>query len=77
MEAGVTIASTDALTADVVGARLLGFTSQAVGHLWEAARIGIGKHSLDRMEFRGLTLKAAIGTFTEAAYGKRLHFDHA
>ncbi len=26
------------------------------------------------MEFRGLTLKEAIGTFSEAAYGKRLDF---
>lgn len=77
VETGLTIASTDALAADVVGARLLGFTSQAVRHLWEAARLGIGESSLDRMEFRGLTLKEAIGIFTEAAYGQRLDFDHA
>ena len=77
VETGVTIASADALAADVVGARLLGFTTQAVRHLWEAARLGIGEGSLDRMEFRGLTLKEAIGAFTEAAYGKRLDFDHA
>jgi uncharacterized protein (DUF362 family) len=77
VETGLTIASTDALAADVVGARLLGFTSQAVRHLWEAARLGIGEGSLDRMEFRGLTLKEAIGTFTQAAYGRRLDFDHA
>ena len=77
VETGLTIASTDALAADVVGARLLGFTSQAVRHLWEATRLGIGEGSLDRMEFRGLTLKEAIGAFTEAAYGRRLDFDHA
>jgi uncharacterized protein (DUF362 family) len=77
VETGLTIASTDSLAADVVGARLLGFTSQAVRHLWEATRLGIGEGSLDRMEFRGLTLKEAIGAFTEAAYGRRLDFDHA
>ena len=33
--------------------------------------------SLDRMEFRGLTLKEAIGTFTKAAYDERLDVDHA
>ncbi len=77
VETGITIASTDALAADVVGARLLGFTSQAVRHLWEAARLEIGESSLDRMTFPGLTLKEAIGAFTEAAYGKRLDFDHA
>jgi hypothetical protein len=74
VETGITIASTDALAADVVGAHLLGFTPQAVRHLWEAARLGIGESFLDRVEFRGLTLKEAIGTFTEAAYGKRLDF---
>jgi uncharacterized protein (DUF362 family) len=77
VETGLTIASTDALAADVVGARLLGFTSQAVRHLWEAARLGVGEGSLDRLQFRGLTLKEAIGVFTEAAYGQRLDFDHA
>jgi uncharacterized protein (DUF362 family) len=77
VETGLVIASPDALAADVVGARLLGFTVQAVRHLWEAARLGVGESELDRMEFRGLTLRQAIEAFTEAAYGKRLTFDHA
>jgi hypothetical protein len=33
--------------------------------------------SISANQFRGLTLKDVIGTFTEAAYGKRLDFDHA
>lgn len=77
VETGLVIASRDALAADVVGARLLGFTVQAVRHLWEAAQLSVGESDLDRMEFRGLTLREAIGAFTEAAYGKRLTFDHA
>ncbi|MBD0315230.1 MAG: DUF362 domain-containing protein [Nitrospiraceae bacterium] len=77
VETGLVIASPDALAADVVGARLLGFTVQAVRHLWEAAQLGVGEHDLDRMEFRRLTLREAIGAFTEAVYGKRLTFDHA
>src|SRR5688572_11929244 len=47
-ETGLVIASTDALAADVVGARLLGFTTQAVRHLWEAARLGVGESHIDR-----------------------------
>jgi uncharacterized protein (DUF362 family) len=76
-ETGLVIASTDALAADVVGARLLGFTTQAVRHLWEAARLGVGESDLDRMRFPELSLREAIGRFTEAAYGRRLDFEHA
>jgi uncharacterized protein (DUF362 family) len=77
VETGLVLASKDALAADVVGARLLGFTPQAVRHLWEAAKLGIGESDLDRMEFRGLSLREAIEAFTLAAYGERLTFDHA
>ena len=77
VETGLVLAGTDALAVDVVGARLLGFTKQAVRHLWEAARLRIGESELDKMEFCGMSLKDAIGAFTEAAYGKRLTFNHA
>jgi uncharacterized protein (DUF362 family) len=76
-ETGLVIASTDALAADVVGARLLGFTPQAVRHLWEAERLGLGESDTDRMEFPAMSLEEAIGAFTEAAYGHRLTFEHA
>jgi uncharacterized protein (DUF362 family) len=77
VETGIMIASTDALAADVVGARLLGFTTQAVRHLWEAARLGVGESNINRMRFPALSLREAIGRFTEAAYGRRLDFEHA
>jgi uncharacterized protein (DUF362 family) len=77
VETGIVIASTDALAADVVGARLLGFTPQAVRHLWEAARLGIGETDIHKMHFPALSLQEAIGRFTEAAYGHRLDFEHA
>jgi uncharacterized protein (DUF362 family) len=77
VETGLVIASTDALAADVVGARLLGFRPQAVRHLWEASRLGLGESDTDKMRFPRLSLAEAIGTFTEAAYGRRLDFEHA
>jgi uncharacterized protein (DUF362 family) len=77
IETGIVIASTDALAADVIGARLLGFTVQAVRHLWEAARLEIGESDIDRMRFPALALREAIGRFTQAAYGHRLDFEHA
>ena len=77
VETGLVIASTDALAADVVGARLLGFRPQAVRHLWEPARLGIGESETDKMRFPKLSLTEAIRAFTEATYGKRLDFEHA
>ena len=76
VETGLVIASTDALAADVVGARLLGFTTQAVRHLWEAERLDIGESDLEKMEFPAMSLRQAIEAFTEAAYGQRLTFEH-
>jgi len=77
VETGMVIASTDALAADVVGAKLLGFGVQAVRHLWEASRLGLGETEVEKMEFPGLSMGDAIQAFTEAAYGRRLTFQHA
>jgi uncharacterized protein (DUF362 family) len=74
VETGLVIASTDALAADVVGAKLLGFSVQAVRHLWEAKELGLGECDTGKMEFPGLSLKDAVGAFTQAAYGERLTF---
>lgn len=76
VETGMVIASTDALAADVIGARLLGFNVQAVRHLWEAKQWGLGESSPNRMQFPAMSLQEAIGAFTEAAYGERLTFEH-
>src|SRR6266542_4069924 len=77
VETGMVIASTDAVAADVVGAQLLGFTPQAVRHLWEAARLGIGESDTEKMIFPALGLREAIERFTERVYGRRLTFEHA
>jgi uncharacterized protein (DUF362 family) len=76
VETGLVIASTDPLAADVVGARLLGFQPQAVRHLWEASRLGVGESRVEAMEFPALSLRRAIEAFTLAAYGERLTFEH-
>lgn len=76
VEAGLCIASTDAVAADVVGAEILGFGPQGVRHLWEAGRLGLGETQTDRMEFPALSVKDAIAAFTEAAYGRRMTYEH-
>src|SRR5690349_21471064 len=59
VETGIVIASRDALAADVVGARLLGFNVQGVRHLWEAGHLGLGATDTDRMEFPAMSLREA------------------
>lgn len=77
VETGIVIASTDAVAADVVGARLLGFRAQGVRHLWEAAKLGLGQSDTDEMRFPAMSLDDAIKAFTRAAYGEELDFEHA
>jgi uncharacterized protein (DUF362 family) len=77
VETGIVIASTDAVAADVVGAQLLGFSPQAVRHLWEAGKLGLGETDIEKMDLPGLSKIEAIQAFTEKAYGNRLTFEHA
>ena len=72
VETGLTIASRDALAADVVGASILGFQLEGVRHLWEAARLGVGDADIEAMEFPLLSLEEGYGCFTEKVYGRRL-----
>lgn len=75
VETGIAIASRDPLAADTVGARLLGFDPQAVRHLWEAGRLGLGEIEADQMEFPALGIEEAWAKFTEAVYGHKLPFE--
>lgn len=77
VETGLVIASPDALAADIVGARLLGFNIQGVRHLWEAQRLGVGESGVGAMRFPAMSLRQAVEAFTAAAYGHRLTFEHA
>jgi uncharacterized protein (DUF362 family) len=77
VQTGLVIAGTDPVAADAVGARLLGFRAQAVRHLWEAGRLGLGETDTSKMEFPALSLEQAIEAFTAAAYGEALTFEHA
>lgn len=40
-------------------------------------RLGIGDSDTDKMRVPKLSLTEAIGAFMEAAYGRRLDFEHA
>lgn len=72
VETGLVIASTDPVAADVVGAKLFGFNAQAVRHLWEAGRLGLGETNVDEFKFPVLGLDEATLLFTKAAYGREM-----
>jgi uncharacterized protein (DUF362 family) len=76
IETGIVIASTDAVAADVTGAQLLGFEAQAVRHLWEAGRMGLGETDLEKMEFPAMKIPDAFAAFTKAAYGHAIEYEH-
>ena len=76
VETGIVIASTDPVAADTVGAKLLGFKVQAVRHLWEAERLGLGETETSNMAFPGMSLEEAIKAFSKAVYGEVLTFEH-
>jgi uncharacterized protein (DUF362 family) len=77
VETGLVIASTDPLAADCVGARLLGFETQAVRHLWEAGRLGLGETETEKMKFPAMDLAEAAKAFTAAAYGHAITLEGA
>jgi uncharacterized protein (DUF362 family) len=77
VETGLVIASTDPVAADCVGARLLGFEAQAVRHLWEAGRLGLGETDTEKMTFPAMGLAEAAKAFTAAAYGAAITLEGA
>jgi uncharacterized protein (DUF362 family) len=76
-ETRLVIVSTDDLAADVVGAQILGFSLQAVGHLWEASRLGPGVADLAQVDYPAMSIKEVIKAFTKKVYGRELTFEHA
>ena len=74
VETGITIASKDAIAADAVGAKLFGFNHQAVRHLFEAGKLGLGKSDIVDINVKGVPLSEAIRIFTQKAYGEELYF---
>ncbi len=77
VDTGQVIVSTDAVAADAVGARLLGFDSQGVRHIYEAAELGLGEADYSNIEFPAMSLEEAVTVFSEAAYGVKISLEHA
>lgn len=72
---GLVIASTDALAADAIGARLMGFLPQAIHYLYELYQQAQGEVDPKKMEIKGIALEEAERIFTVAAYGEAITID--
>lgn len=75
VDADIVIASTDPVTADVIGARLLGFLPQAVRYLHTLIRDGVGEGDLNKVDLRGMSIEDAEVAFSRAAYGMAMAID--
>ncbi len=72
---GLVIASTDALAADFIGARLLGFLPQGVQYIYSLYKRKLGETDPGKMILKGLPLQEAEKIFSEAAYGQEIILD--
>ncbi|SCY94571.1 DUF362 domain-containing protein [Alkaliphilus peptidifermentans] len=72
---GLIIASTDAIAADAIGARLLGFLPQAVSYIYQLHKEGIGEADPKNMLMKGLSLEEAEKIFSLAAYNQEIVLD--
>jgi uncharacterized protein (DUF362 family) len=70
VETGLVIASRDCVAADAAAAQLFGFSMQAVRHIFEAHRMGLGEGRTSAMTFPRLSLSDAIEAFTQLVYGR-------
>jgi uncharacterized protein (DUF362 family) len=72
---GLVIASTDAVAADTIGARLLGFLPQGIHYLYDLYKANVGEADPKNMDIRGLSLEEAERIFSKAAYGQEVILD--
>ncbi|KAB3532905.1 DUF362 domain-containing protein [Alkaliphilus pronyensis] len=72
---GLIIASTDAVAADAIGGRLLGFLPQAISYIYSLYKEGFGEADPKNMIIKGLSLEEAEKIFSIAAYNQEVVLD--
>ncbi|MCT4686880.1 DUF362 domain-containing protein [Vallitalea sp.] len=69
------ICGTDPVSVDTIGARFLGFKTEAVGYLDKCDRLKIGVTDLKQMNMTGLDLVSAEQQFSKTVYGETIAID--
>lgn len=69
------VCGTDPVSVDTIGARFLGFKTEAVQYLDKCDRLKIGVTDLKQMNMTGLDLVSAEQQFSQKVYGETLSID--
>jgi uncharacterized protein (DUF362 family) len=72
---GIIVSGTDPVAVDTIGARFLGFKTDAIGYLWDLKNMNIGVGEVERMNIKGMTLVDAEKAFSKAVYGEEFSVD--
>lgn len=72
---GIVISGTDPVAVDTIGARFLGFKSEAIRYLWDLKNMNIGVGEIDQMNIQGIPLVTAEKVFNRVVYGQEFSVD--
>lgn len=72
---GIVVSGTDPIAVDTIGARFLGFKTDAIRYLWDLKNMNIGVGEVKQMNIKGIPLVEAEKAFSKAVYGKEFSVD--
>ena len=72
---GIVVSGTDPVAVDTIGARFLGFKTDAIRYLWDLKNMNIGVGEVSQMNIKGLSLIEAEKAFSKAVYGQEFSVD--
>ena len=72
---GIVVSGTDPIAVDTIGARFLGFKTDAIRYLWDLKNMNIGVGEVKEMNIKGIPLVAAEKAFSKAVYGEEFSVD--
>jgi len=72
---GIVVSGTDPVAVDTIGARFLGFKTDAIRYLWDLKNMNIGVGEVSQMNIKGMSLIEAEKAFSKAVYGKEFSLD--
>lgn len=72
---GIVVSGTDPIAVDTIGARFLGFKTDAIRYLWDLKNMNIGVGEVEKMNIKGIPLVEAEKAFSKAVYGEEFSVD--
>jgi uncharacterized protein (DUF362 family) len=72
---GIVVSGTDPIAVDTIGARFLGFKTDAIRYLWDLKNMSVGVGEVEQMNIKGMTIVEAEKAFSKAVYGEEFSVD--